>query len=78
MENKVREDYGVKYFFTTVNNFYTIAEYLLILHPKLYDFESLRHKRDQEAVSSAGPAGVRQAVGVFRQRRHHAEAAMRD
>ena len=78
MENKVRANDGVKYFFTTVNNFYTLSEYLLILQPKIFGFESFQCKRYSEAVPGAGPAGLRQAFGVFRQRRDYAETALRD
>ena len=78
MENEIGANDGVKDFYTSVNYFYTISEYLLILRAKLYDFESSRYRSNQEAVSGAGPAGLRQAAGVFRQRRDDAETALRD
>ena len=51
--------------------------FFVFLQTKYFDFEQFQCKRYQEAVPCAGPAGLRQAAGVFRQRRDNAETALR-
>lgn len=52
--------------------------FFVFLQIKFLDFEQLQHKRYSEAVPGAGPEGLRQAAGVFRQCSDHAETALRD